>query len=87
MDIKKEAVSVGTIVQVEETDLSMEWEALGQFTKKPLSKEEVYLFSVRLCDNQVDRDDEFFGRAALEQLAPLFVGKSGNFDHAWSAKN
>lgn len=68
-------------------ELAAEVEALNAFTKTPLRPEEVYLFAVRLCDNQVDRDGEFFDRAALEQLAPLFVGKSGIFDHAWSAKN
>ena len=39
-----------------------------------------------LCDNEVDRDGERFPRATLEELAELFVGKSGIFDHEWSAK-
>lgn len=42
---------------------------------------------MRLCDNQTDRDDEYFDRAALEALAPLFVGKTGIFDHSWSARD
>ena len=62
----------------------LEW--VNQLSKTPLTQEQVYLFRVRLCDNQVDRDGEFFDKAALEQLAPLFVGKTGLFDHNWSAK-
>ena len=42
---------------------------------------------MRLCDNQTDRDLEYFARADLEQLAELFVGKTGIFDHSWSAKD
>ena len=41
---------------------------------------------MRLCDNVVDRDCERFPRKSLEALAKLFVGKSGIFDHQWSAK-
>lgn len=60
---------------------------INQFSKTPLTEEQVYLFSVRLCDNEVDRDFECFDRTALEQLAGLFVGKTGIFDHSWSAQN
>ncbi len=59
---------------------------INQFAKRELKAEEVYAFSVKLCDNEVDRDFERFPAATLEQLAPLFVGKSGVFDHQWSAK-
>ncbi len=61
--------------------------AVNRFSKTPLTGEQVYLFGVRLCDNQVDRDEEYFDRDGLERLAQLFVGKTGMFDHAWSAKN
>ena len=59
---------------------------INQFTKSPLTAEEVYFFPVRLCDNEVDRDFERFDRAALEKLGELFLGKSGLFDHQWSAQ-
>lgn len=87
MRLKKEALAPLERESSKGQDLAAELEALNVFTKTPLSLEDVYLFAVRLCDNQVDRDGEFFDRAALEQLAPLFVGKSGIFDHAWTAKN
>ena len=59
---------------------------INRFAKSPLRAEEVYAFSLRLCDNEVDRDGERFPAATLEELAALFVGKSGMFDHQWSAR-
>lgn len=52
-----------------------------------LTAEEIYPFAVRLCDNQTDRDLEYFARKDLEVLGELFVGKTGIFDHSWSAKD
>ena len=46
----------------------------------------MYTFTLRLCDNEVDRDLERFAPEALEELGRLFVGKSGVFDHQWSAQ-
>ncbi|NLV86261.1 MAG: hypothetical protein GX025_03450 [Clostridiales bacterium] len=40
-----------------------------------------------LCDNEVDRDFEKFSTDALSELSELFVGKTGIFDHEWTAKN
>ena len=61
-------------------------ELIGQLARRPLSPEEVYTFSVRLCDNEVDRDFDRFDPLTLEERATMFVGKSGIFDHQWSAR-
>jgi hypothetical protein len=61
-------------------------ELIGALARKPLEPEEVYTFSVRLCDNEIDRDFERFTVRTLEKLAPMFVGKAGIFDHQWSAR-
>ena len=87
MTIKKETLAGVDTVGAEPPEIAAELEVVNTFSKVPLTGEEVYLFSVRLCDNQVDRDGEYFDKASLEQLAPLFVGKTGIFDHDWSAKN
>lgn len=81
MKIVKETVG-GENAAVTAQDL----ELIGALARKPLGAEEVYTFSVRLCDNEIDRDFERFSRQTLEQLAPMFVGKSGIFDHQWSAR-
>ena len=59
---------------------------INRLSRKELKAEEVYTFAVRLCDNDIDRDFERFDRTALEKLGELFLGKSGIFDHQWSAK-
>ena len=82
MNVNKEAgVDCGLEVSPEEL------KAINAMSKKKLRPEEVYAFAVRLCDNEIDRDNERFPAATLEELAPLFVGRSGLFDHQWSTRN
>ena len=80
MNITKEATLTAETLTPE--DLAL----INRLSKKTLKPEEVYTFTVRLCDNEVDREWERFSRETLTQLAPLFVGKSGLFDHQWSAQ-
>lgn len=51
------------------------------FSKKELQKEDVYVFSMVLCDNEVDRDLEQFPSDSLNVFANLFVGKPLILDH------
>ena len=82
MEIKKEtkAISSGepTAVQLE---------AINAQAKGNLKAQQVYVFSLRLCDDQIDRDGERFDTAALPVLAKLFIGKTGIVDHRWSSEN
>lgn len=82
MQIKKgtEAVSSGA-------PTAAQLEAINAQAKARLSGEQVYVFSLRLCDDQVDRDYERFDDTALPGLARLFLGKTGILDHRWSADN
>ena len=56
-------------------------EKVNQFTKKDLTEDDVFLFDVILCDNDIDRDSERFSEEALAQMQMLFVGKTGITDH------
>ena len=69
------------------TELEAKLEQLNRFTRRTLTQEEVFLFDVRLCDNEIDRDGERFSLEALEQLKALFVGKTGIFDHDPKGEN
>ncbi len=60
---------------------------INRFSRKELTAEEVYTFSVILCDNDVDRDCEKFSVAALTELAKLYVGKTGIFNHDPKGEN
>ncbi|MCL2530918.1 MAG: hypothetical protein FWE40_02015 [Oscillospiraceae bacterium] len=55
---------------------------IHKHTRKNLPAEELYVFNVTLCDNRVDRDGERFTTQCLHALAPMFVGKTGMFDHS-----
>lgn len=59
---------------------------INRYAVKELTPEEVFCFSVVLCDNDIDRDTECFSTKTLRQLAPMFVGKTGISDHRWSAE-
>ena len=80
MNIQKEVSAVGES-RVSREDLAL----INVLSRKELKAEEVYTFTVRLCDNEIDREWERFSRETLEELAGLFVGRSGIFDHNWSA--
>ena len=54
---------------------------LNKFTRREHSADEVYIFDVVLCDNDVDRDGEAFSIAALHEIQKLFIGVTGIFDH------
>lgn len=58
---------------------------INALAKSELKAEEVYTFAVKLCDNEVDRDYDRFSVETLERLGELFEGKSGLFDHQWTA--
>ena len=58
---------------------------INRQTLRAMTAEEVFTFRLAACDNQVDRDFERFTDAALEGLAPLFVGRPVLMDHRWNA--
>lgn len=82
MEVKKaaEAVSSGK-------PTAAQLEIINGQTKGKMEAEQLYVFSLRLCDDQVDRDMERFDTAALPALAKLFIGKTGIIDHCWSSEN
>lgn len=68
---------------VSEEDLVL----INKYTRKPLKADEVYCFSVILCDNEVDRDFERFTVDSLNDLARLFVGKTAIKDHSMRSED
>lgn len=80
MDIRKGTAVSGTGVANQG-----QLEAINAQAKATLTAEQVYVFSLRLCDDQIDRDMERFDTQALPALAKLFLGKTGIVDHRWSA--
>ncbi len=81
MEICKDAV-VKAIGTPEPEELAL----INALARRELEANEVYTFALRLCDNDIDRDFERFDDQTLDQLAPMFVGVAGVFDHQWSAR-
>ena len=82
MEVKKATEALGGGIPT-----AAQLEAINGQAKASLTAEQVYVFSLRLCDDQVDRDMERFDTGALAGLAKLFIGKTGIVDHQWSAGN
>lgn len=82
MEVKKEAAAVG-----KGQPTAAQMETINAQAKGNLTPEQVYVFSLRLCDDQVDRDYERFDTEALPELSRLFLGKTGIVDHKWSSGN
>lgn len=80
MKVLKEGAS-----QSVETVSGEDLELINALSKKTLTAQEVFTFSLVLCDNEVDRDFERFDSSALEELAGMFVGRTGISDHDWSS--
>ena len=77
MKCEKKGNLVNRQVTVGQEDL----EQINRLTRREFSQEELYCFRVVLCDNDVDRQMERFDEETLEQLARMFVGKTGICDH------
>lgn len=82
MDRIDKLKSISTIPADSEADIAL----INQYSVKELTPQDVFCFSIILCDNEVDRDAERFTNESLDKLAPLFLGKSVLFDHRWSAE-
>lgn len=80
MNIQKESKVASTGVAT-----AQQLELINAQAKAELTAEQVYVFSLRLCDDRIDRDMERFDTAALPMLAKLFIGKTGIVDHKWSS--
>lgn len=55
---------------------------IHNYTRREVTAEELYVFDVTLCNNDIDRDFERFSVEALNEMAPMFIGKTGIFDHS-----
>ena len=64
-----------------------EIDLINRFTRRKFAPDEVYAFSVVLCDNDIDRDYERFSDEALQSLQNMFCGVTGVCDHDPKCKN
>lgn len=62
-------------------------EKIKKYTHREFSEEELFTFTVSLCNNDIDRDYEKFSVSALQELAEHFAGKTGIKDHSMKSDN
>lgn len=60
---------------------------INSYTLKDLTGDDVFVFSVVLCDNEVDRDGERFTVESLKILEKLFVGKTAIMNHSMKTED
>ncbi len=60
---------------------------INKYSLRELQKDEVFCFSIILCDNDIDRDFECFDEDALKSLERLFVGKTGILNHSMKSED
>lgn len=74
------------LLSLKSADAAADIELINKYSLKELVPEDVFVFSVILCDNEIDRDFEQFTPESLKALAGLFLGKVGISDHTWKAE-
>lgn len=67
--------------------INEELSLINTYSRKELTEEDVYIFTLTLCDNEVDRDFEKFNLDSLMKLKELFKGKTGITDHSMRSKD
>ncbi len=77
-------ISGSIVTDTAETD---ELELINRYTIRPLKDDEVFCFTITLCDNEIDRDSEKFTVDALIKLSSMFEGKTGITDHNMKSEN
>ena len=70
---------------VKRADAAAVIDLIHRYAVKELTPDDVFCFSVVLCDNDIDRDLERFSDASLTKMAELFPGKPMISDHMWSS--
>lgn len=75
-------------VKGEQSAVSAEdMELINRQSLKKLTPDDIFTFSVILCDNEIDRDFEVFSDDSLKELEKLFVGKTGILNHSNRAED
>lgn len=77
----------GKIIKNAAASSSDDIKLINNYTRREMTADELYTFSLVLCDNEIDRDFERFSIPSLYTLAELYVGKTGVFNHDARTEN
>lgn len=79
--IQKSAQITGATVTAQDLQL------INQYAIRELTAEEVFVFRVAMCDNELDRIFEVFPTDTLREMAALYKGKTVIANHDWETEN
>jgi hypothetical protein len=88
MDQKKvttKSLAFDSVSGVSEIDGALE--LINKHTIEPLNANDVFLFKVILCDNDIDRAYEKMSNEFLDAFASKSIGLTGLKDHDWESDN
>ena len=80
-----EEIGKTSSLRIKAADAAADIGLINRFAVRELTPDEVFCFSVVLCNNEVDRDLEAFTVKSLQEFAEMFVGKTIISDHRWHA--
>lgn len=81
-DLIKKAAKVDGL-EITKEDLTL----INQHAIKELKEEDLFVFKVAMCDNEIDRDYEVFPLETLKKLAELYIGKTVIGNHLAKFEN
>lgn len=68
-------------------DINSDIDLINEHTIQPLNADDVYVFPVEICDNEVDRVGDKMSDEFLQAVADNISGLTGLKDHDWSSDN
>lgn len=83
----KEKVKTKSFEVAPVDNVNKDLELVNQHTVKPLTIDEVYMFKVVLCDNDIDRVNDKMTDNFLVEYAQASKGLTGLKDHDWESDN
>lgn len=63
-----------------------DFEIIKSFVSNDTIPSDLFVYKIKLCDNEIDRDFEQFSSECLDDLASLFYSKPGVFNHDWNSE-
>lgn len=76
-------IKSANLEQAENKDIDL----INKYALRELSLDEVFIFKLTLCDNEIDRDIECFTIDTLNNLSNIFVGKTVISNHMPTMEN
>ena len=81
----KSRMKAGRVKSLSKSESEMD--LINEYALEPLSEDDVYLFEVVACDNDIDRDFERFSDESLKDMCELMKGRTFIKDHRRESDN